>query len=120
MLCIGDPSYESGQKPSVFLIGLRTLAVKWNPIPGAIEYIIKCINLSSGQSNERYTQKPQTTFNELSQSDLYEFHVAAFEKDGRRTEWSEKSFPVKPTMQLGFPFSILIIFAFYVLSLNYI
>ena len=118
MLCTGDPSYESGHKPSVFVIGLRTIAVKWNPIPCAIEYIINCINLSSGQSNERYTQKPQTTFDELSQSDLYEFQVAAFQ-DGRRTEWSEKSFPVKPTMQLGFYFlPNLVYFTFKLLSLN--
>ena len=84
MFCIGDPSFVSVQKPLVFVSGLRTLDVQWNPIPGAIEYIVKCINISSGQSTETYAHETLTTFDQLSQSDLYEFQIAAIGKDGRR------------------------------------
>ena len=40
-------------------------------------------------------------FYDLNQDDTYEFQVAECRDDGKRVAWSEKSFPVKPIMQLG-------------------
>ena len=40
-------------------------------------------------------------FRDLNQDDIYEFQVAECRNDGKRYAWSEKSFPVKPIMQLG-------------------
>ena len=105
-------SIQGKQQPGTSVIGFRTLVVQWNENREATEFAIKCINRTSGETFIRYTKQTQITYYNLNQDDTYEFQVAAYGNDGTVSTWSEKSFPVKPIMQLGWYINLIYIFDF--------
>ena len=88
-------------RPIVSEIGFQSITIEWQACSKATKYAVIYSSVSSPKSKVLYSQNARYTFEDLNEKELYEFQVAVPGGNGQTGVWSQKSYPVLPSLQLG-------------------